>query len=130
MADSVNNRVIYSGKREYTVHCTNISDGTGETDAVKVDISTLTKLDGTVPTKTAVKEIQWNMQGITSVRLEWDHATDDLITVLSGSGYMDLSNTPGLIDPGSAGGTGDIVATTAGAVSGGTYHITLVVELL
>ncbi len=130
MADSVDSLVVYNGKRKYIVRLTNVSDGTGESAVIKVDISTLFKLDGTAPTKTSVKEIYWNIQGFSSVRLFWDHTTDDEIAMLSGSGYMDLTETPGLVDPASAGGTGDILLTTANAASGATYTIILVVELL
>lgn len=130
MADSVDSLVLQSGGKHHIVRLTNISDGTGETSVAKVDISTLVKSDGTVPTRTRVKEIFWNIQGFTSIRLYWDHTTDDEIAMLSGSGYLDLHAVGGLLDPASTGGTGDILLTTAGAVSGATYTILLVVELI
>lgn len=130
MADIVNSLVLQSGGKHHIVRLTNISDGTGESDVVKVDVSTLLKSDGTVPTYTRVKEIWWTSGGFTSIRLEWDATTDDEIAVLSGSGYLDLHAIGGLIDPKSTGTTGDILLTTAGAVSGATYTIILVVELL
>lgn len=130
MADSTDNLVLQSGGKHHIVRLQNISDGTGESGVVKVDLSALVKSDGTAPTKSRVKEIFWNSGGFTSIRLYWDHTTDDEIAALSGSGYLDFHSIGGLLDPASTGGTGDILLTTAGAISGATYTIVLVVELL
>jgi hypothetical protein len=130
MADTVDVKVQFPGTRKRVVHLTNISDGTGESAVVKVDVSALTGPDGSAPTYTAVEEIQYAIQGFTSVRLLWDATTDDEIAVLpSGSGYMNFRDAGGLVDPKSTGFTGDILLTTAGAVSGATYDITMVVRL-
>jgi len=130
MADTVDTLVVHKGKKIYVVRLTNISDGTGESGVAKVDISTLTGQNGSAPTYTKIREISWSIQGFTSVRLYWDHTTDDEIAVLgTGNGYMDFTAVGGLVDPRSTGGTGDILLTTAGTTSGNTYTITLVVEL-
>ncbi len=130
MADVVDTAVIRSGPRIYVARFTNVSDGTGESAVTKVDISTLTGLNGLAPTYTKVREIHWSIQGFTSVRLFWDHTTDDEIDVLAaGFGFRDYTGVGGLVDPKSAGGTGDILLTTAGLVSGATYDITLVLQL-
>jgi hypothetical protein len=130
MADAVDTIVLRQGRNKHIVRLLNISDGTGEAAVVKVDISTLTGPDGTPPTKTVIEEIEWSIQGFTSVRLLWDHTTDDEIAALAaGNGYKNYKNSGGLVDPASAGDTGDILLTTAGAVSGATYDITLVVRL-
>lgn len=130
MADTVDTLVVHKGKKIYTVRLTNISDGTGESAVAKVDISTLTGPNGAAPSYTKIREISWSIQGFTSVRLFWDHTTDDEIAVLgTGTGYMDWTGVGGLIDPKSSGGTGDILLTTAGTTSGNTYTITIVVEL-
>lgn len=126
MADVVDTIVLLNGKRRYIARFTNVSDGTGETAVIKVDKSTLTNSNGTEPTTLNVESIQWSIQGFTSVRLLWDHTTDDEIDVLaSGNGYRDYSQAGALKDPASAGQTGDILLTTAGAISGATYDITL-----
>lgn len=130
MADTVTTQILASGPRYHTVHLTNISDGTGESGVIKVDISTLNLGNGVAPTRTSVKEIQWSIQGFTSVRFYWDHTTDDTIGVLAaGNGYAEFGMLGFLSDPGSAGGTGDILLTTAGATTGATYDITLVLTL-
>lgn len=130
MVDTVDSLVVFAGTRRRVVRLTNISDGTGESDVVKVDVSTLVGPDGTAPTYTVIEEIQWSINGFTSVRLEWDATTDDEIAVLgTGNGYFNFKNAGGLVDPKSTGTTGDIMLTTAGAVSGATYDITLVLRL-
>lgn len=131
MADTVDSLVVFSGNNRYVVRLTNISDGTGESGVIKVDKSALIGPDGVnAPSKLVLEEMQWSIQGFSSVRLAWDHTTDDEISVLgSGNGFFNFKNAGGLVDPGSTGGTGDILLTTAGAASGATYDITLVVRL-
>lgn len=125
MADAVSTQVVFSGATKYAARFTCISDGTGENLVTKIDISTLPG----APTYTAIEEVSWDVQGFTSVRAYWDHTTDDIIDIWSGRGarsYFDISQ---LVDPRSAGGTGDILFTSAGATSGATYDITLVIHL-
>ena len=126
MADVVDTNVVFSGTRRYIVRLTNISDGTGESGVIKVDKSTLVNSNGVEPAAINVESIQWTMGGFQSVRLYWDHTTDDEIDVLSTtSGFRDYTLGGVLKDPRSTGGTGDILLTTAGAISGATYDIVL-----
>lgn len=125
MADVVDTRTIFLGTRKAAFRFTNVSDGTGESAVVKVDISTFLNSHGVAPTKTVIEQLEWAIQGFTSVRLFWDHTADDEIAVLSGAGFKDYREYGGMTDPASAGGTGDILITTAGAASGATYDITL-----
>jgi hypothetical protein len=130
MTDTVDSKVVFAGTRRRVVKLINISDGTGESDVVKVDVSALVGPDGTAPTYIAIDEVQWSIQGFTSVRLEWDATTDDEALVLAaGNGYLNFTNVGGLVDPKSSGTTGDLLLTTAGAVSGATYDITLSLRL-
>lgn len=126
MADVVDTIVLESTMQRHVIRITNVSDATGESAVAKVDKSTLTSFDGLEPAYLIVDEIEWSIQGFTSVRLFWDHTTDDEIAVLpAGSGYRNYWSDGGLKDPRSAGGAGDIVLTTAGAASGATYDIRL-----
>jgi len=129
MADTVDTIVVFNGTRKKTLRLTNVSDATGESAVVKADISTYTGPDGTAPTKVVIEEIEWAIQGFTSVRLFWDHTTDDEIAVLTGVGSVSWKDFGGLVDPASSGGTGDIILTTAGAVSGATYDISITFRL-
>jgi hypothetical protein len=132
MADAVAVRVIGETKHHYIIHCTNISDGTGESAVVKADKSTLLAIDGAEPASLDIDKVVWCCDGM-AVRILFDHTTDDLALALSGSGSidfrsMDLDLVPGdsrLKDPRSAGATGDILFTTVGHTSGDTYNITL-----
>lgn len=128
MADAVTSKILVSGSKRIIVHLTNISDGTGESAVVKIDKSTLLGPDGTEPSKLVLEEVSGTVQGFTSVRLLWDHTTDDVGVVL-GTGYNYFCFPGGHPDPASSGGTGDIVLTTAGAASGATYDITIVARL-
>lgn len=129
MVDAVDTLVLHSGSRRYAARFTNISDSTGEAAVIKIDLSTLIGPDGTAPTRFVVEELEWNIQGFTSVALYWDHTTDDIIDVLAGVGYKDYRPVGGAVDPASAGGTGDVVLTTAGASATATYDITIVGRL-
>lgn len=126
MADAVTTNVIAQDETHYVVHLTNISDGTGESGVVKVDKSALTSRVGAEPAALDIEQIRWAIQGFTSVRLLWDHTTDDVAMVLCGSGYDDFRNCGGALkDPRSSGTTGDILLTTNGGSSGASYDITI-----
>lgn len=137
MADAVTSNVVINTPTHHVVHLTNISDGSGESAVIKVDKSTLTDSSNPAvePDSLDIEQVRWAVQGFTSVRILWDHATDDVALVLSGSGYDDfrgrdkgaggVTQTSGLKDPRSSGGAGDILLTTNGGASGSTYDITL-----
>lgn len=135
MADAVAVRVIADTASHYVVHCTNISDGTGESAVVKVDKSAIgVASDGAEANSLDIEKVVWACEGM-SVQIHWEHTTDDLALALSGHGSLDfagaqgavggLVKTGGLKDPRSSGGTGDIVFTTTGHTSGDTYNVTL-----
>ena len=129
MADAVDTINVSLGPHRIVKRFTNISDGTGEADVVKFDASaTVGPVNGFAPVSFTVEEVFWNIQGFTSVRIEWDANTDDECLVLSGSGYLNLTEVGGLKDPRSTGFTGDVLFTTAGATSGATYTIVMVVR--
>lgn len=130
MADAVDTLTLVKGSKRIVVRLTNISDGTGESAVVKIDKSGLTGPDGTEPSKLVIERVEYDIQGFTSIRLYWDHTTDDEICVLGpGVGYLDWREVGGLVDPGSAGETGDVILTTNGHSSGDTYTITIYARL-
>jgi len=135
MADTVEVEKIYgansaeAGRGRYVYRLSNKSDSTGENAVTKIDISSLfapgpgkTKL---TPTYTVVERIDYRVTGFDYVELLWDHDTDDQIAVLREQGVIDFTPFGGQIDPKSAGGTGDIKLTTAGATTGGSYEIAI-----
>lgn len=130
MADTVDVRPLFIGTRRVAYRFTNVCDGTGESAVKKIDISTLVGPNGiNAPTRTTIEQLEWSIQGFTSVRLSWDHTTDDEIAVLAGAGFKDFREVGGMVDPASAGDTGDIMLTTAGNTAGATYDITIVLRL-
>jgi hypothetical protein len=132
MADTVDTIVVSATKRKYTVRLINVSDATGESAVVKVDLTSAAVKaanGGTIPTYCMLDEIKWDVQGFTSVRLFWNHTTPDEMVVCSGQGAMSYTDVGGLKDPKSSGGNGSVSLTTAGATSGNTYDITLILRL-
>ena len=129
MADEVATNVIFNGNRRYAARFTNLCDGTGEAAVKKIDISTLVGPDGSAPTRTAIEWIEYDVQGFTSVRLDWDHTTPDEIAFISGQGLLDFTAYGGMVDPASTGGTGDILLTTAGNAATNSYTITIGLRL-
>lgn len=130
MPDTVDSKYIFKGTRKACIHLTNVSDGTGESAVVKVDVSGLVGPDGTAPTYTNVEKIEGMVQGFTSVNLHFDATTDDELAILgTGYSYLDWTDAGGNVDPKSTGTTGDIVLTTVGAAANATYDITITFRL-
>lgn len=131
MADTVRTMTVRNATHlngVLVVNLTNESDGTGESAVTKVDISNFTTPKGIAATYSAVQRIEYAVNGM-SVRLHWDHTTDDTIAELAGNGIIDQSIDGNRVDPRSSGGTGDILLTTTGHTAGDTYDITLYVKL-
>ncbi len=138
MADAVVVSVLEETKTHYAIHMTNHSDGTGESTVTKVDKSTLLASDDAEPASLDIEQVTWAIQGFSSVNVLWDHTTNDVALLLSGSGFNDftfraeelisVSRSNGLTDPRSSGSTGDILVTTLGAAADSTYDITMILR--
>ncbi len=130
MTDAVDSLVVETNNRYYKVKITNRSDGTGESGVVKVDKSTLVASNGLEPRNLIIDLVEGSIGGFTSVRFDFDHTTDDeALTLAPGPVYVDYRDVGGIRDPLSAGGTGDLLCTTVGAVSGAVYDLTLSLRL-
>lgn len=123
MPDVVDSKYISKG-RYHSIRLQNRSDSTGESDVTKIDISGLLTPSGAVCTWIVVDRIEYSISGMT-VRLNWDHTTDDELATLAGSGALDWSAVGGNADPKTAGDTGDVLLTTIGQAAGSTYDITI-----
>ena len=130
MADAVATQTIQDGERNAVLRFTNVSDGTGESNVVKVDVSALAKnARGQCCTEVHIQRIYWATVGM-SVKLDFDASTNVLAIGLpadsTGDEYYDsfsaIPNNAG------SGKTGDILISTTGHSSGDTYMIIL--ELL
>lgn len=120
MADAVSSQTIIDGPRHAVMKFTNLSDGTGESAVLKVDVSALSG----APSEVAIQRIHYCVNGMVATLL-WDADTDVTIVELAGDGTLDFSHFGGLPNNGGAGVTGDILLTTTGAASGDSYSIVL-----
>jgi len=122
-ADSVTSQIIFEGERSLIMKFTNISAGSGESAALKVDVSTLTPSNsGFACDRVTVTKIYIANHGM-EVRMLWD-ATTDVPFFLSSPGAtqtLDFTGFGGIPNDAGAGVTGDIVFTTSDASAGDTY---------
>lgn len=134
MADTVTSRQIFDGMRYVEYEFTNKSDGTGESAVQKIDISTLVGQDGKSgsTTNNNVQSLtfvsgDWEVNGFNHISILWDRTSaDELVTLISDSGGVDLFATGGATEADTAAaGTGDILLTTDGGASGSSYRIRL-----
>ena len=127
MADAVASQTILDGERLFIAKFTNISDGTGESAVVKIDVSTLAVNGfGLACNGVKINKIYGTTHGM-EVRILWDATTDVFVwQIPQNSNYlMDLSSFGGIPNNAGAGSTGDVLFTTADASSGDMYSIVL-----
>jgi hypothetical protein len=123
MADAVTSQTLIDGERLVIMKFTNISDGTGESAALKVDVSALAaSATGAVCDRVTVTKIYIATHGM-EVRMLWDASTDVpfFLSSPNTTQTLDMSAFGGITNNGGAGVTGDIVFSTADASSGDTY---------
>tara|TARA_R110002126_G_scaffold57859_5_gene153135 strand:- start:2537 stop:2947 length:411 start_codon:yes stop_codon:yes gene_type:complete len=127
MADAVTSQTILDGERLFIAKFTNISDGTGETAVVKIDVSTLAPNSFNLACNgVKLNKIYATTHGM-EVRILWDATTDVFAWMVpQNTNYlMDLSSFGGIPNNASTGVTGDVLFTTADASSGDMYTIVL-----
>ena len=127
MADALTSQVIEDGPRNAVLKFTNVSDGTGQSLAVLVDVSTLSSdpLTKQVCNGVTLQSITYSNVGM-GVELFWDATTNiPLLNLLQDwSDQLDFTPT-GIPNNGAAAKTGDILITTTGATAGDTYLLVL-----
>ena len=98
MADAVTSQTIFDGDIKVIQKFTNISDGTGESEVKKVDVSALTTNGhGQTCTSVTIEKIWWQCVGM-KTRLFFDATSNAFIIELgeNQSGYHDYSSFGGL----------------------------------
>ena len=123
MADSVTSQTLIDGERMVIMKFTNISDGTGESAVLKVDVSALTpSASGQTCTRVTVNKIYIANHGM-EVRMYWDASTDVpfFLSSPTATQTLDMSSFGGITNNGGTGVNGNIVFSTADASSGDTY---------
>ena len=127
MADVVASQTIIDGQKTAVLKLTNVSDGNGEANVVKVDVSGLSALpNGTACTGVVIEKIWWQCIGM-KVQLLWD-ATTNLFCIELGenqSGHHDYTDFGGFPNNAGGGKTGDLLFTTVGHTDGDTYTVIL-----
>ena len=125
MADAVKSQTIEDGPRRAVMKFNNLSDGTGESAVLKVDVSALSAHpDQGACTGVKIRSVQYDIFGM-SVSILWDATADVTALILSGYGKQDFKKLGNIKNNAGAGKTGDILFTTNGASAGDTYSITL-----
>ena len=122
MADAVASQVLLDGPRNAVLKFTNVSDGTGETNALKVDASTL---DG-APGDLRIDKIHFATSGM-GVDILWNADSNVLAWHIPANqeGCFDFCAFGGLINDAGTGKNGDILFTTVGQANGDRYAIVL-----
>jgi len=129
MADAVTSQTLVDGTQRAVFKFTNISDGTGESGVVKIDVSALAPFQGEPCTGVSLQRVDAMTAGM-GLNLLWD-ATTDVVALTFGEAdfiSLDFSRFGGITNNAGAGKTGDLLFTTVGAASGDRY--TVVIEVL
>lgn len=127
MADNVTSQTILDGERLFIGKYTNISDGTGETGVIKVNVSDLARNSFNLACNGVKINKIWTAVHGMEVRILWDATTDLLAWQANSNGpyLMDFSSFGGIENNAGTGKTGDILFTTHAPTAGGTYTIIL-----
>jgi hypothetical protein len=137
MADVVVSQLIANGPRNWGYVFTNESDGTGETNVVKVDGSSTGPLGVVIGGTTIypashikIREIEYDISPGLKLEIIWDATSPQVATVLGGFGRLRYFEFGGLAAVGSTGAlitgaTGKILFTTVGATPGASYTVFL-----
>ena len=127
MADAVTSQTILDGERLLIVKFTNISDSTGESAVLKIDVSTLNpNAFGLACDGVKINRI-WAQTDGRGVDILWDADTDLICETIPQNQFyfMDYSSFGGLPNNAGTGKTGDVRFSTVGAAAGDRYTITL-----
>jgi len=81
MADTVSTKVLANTKYQYIVNLYGLSDGTGESNVVKVDKSSLLNLNNEEPDELYLDRAEWSIGGHAKVTLNWDRRGSEVQTI-------------------------------------------------
>jgi hypothetical protein len=130
MADAVTSQIILDGERLFIGKYTNISDSTGESGVVKIDVSALNaSAAGNACNGVKINKI-WAQTSGMGVDILWDASTDLICETIPENQFflMDYSEFGGLPNNAGSGKTGDVLFTTVGAAAGDRY--TIIIEAI
>jgi len=127
MADTVSSQTILDGERLFIGKFTCISDGTGETGVIKINVSALNpNAFGFACNGIKINKI-WSANHGLNVRILFDATADTFAWVIpQNSNYlMDFSSFGGIPSNAGAGVTGNVLFTTTDASAGDSYTIVI-----
>jgi hypothetical protein len=127
MADVVTTQtLIDTSGVKFVAKLTNLSDGTGETDVIKVDASATTFMTEDGARKIAKIWFSVNTANPKSaVELKWAGATNATALFLSGQGFFDLRDAGDEITNNAITPTGDVLLSTKNFASGDNYSLVI-----
>ena len=127
MADAVASQTLLDGERLFIAKFTNISDGTGETAVVKIDVTTLARSSFNLACNGVKINKIWATTHGMEVRILWDASTDVFAWLVpQNTNYLlDFSSFGGLQNNAGTGVNGNVLFTTSDASSGDMYTIVL-----
>jgi len=127
MADAVGSQTLFDGERVAIMKFTNTSDGTGETNVVKVNPASLNpSAAGGACNRVTLTKITGLTHGM-EVQLKWKASTPVVIeTIPQNNAYQqDFSAIGGLTNNAGTGVDGAITFTTLDVSAGDTYTVVL-----
>ena len=131
MADAVATQTIQDDAKTAIFRFTNVSDGTGESAVVKIDVSSLAPdpMTNAACSSVTLQKIYYTTIGM-GVKVFFDADTDVLAWQLNAdwTDTLDFSDFTGIPNNSGSGKTGDIAFTTVGHSSGDVYNIVIQVS--
>lgn len=126
MVDTVKSRIFKDGTDSAGFLFTNKSDGTGETEVVKIDASEL-NFANTNPI-VDITICSWYISSGKSVEVMFDGTPNSTAIILTGSGSINFTRGTGEIKNDANTPTGDILFSTIGFANNDIYSILLEVK--
>lgn len=122
MSDAVATHVLHDGPRNYVVRLSSVSDGTGESAALKINPALLHE----APVDLVLDKISWTTAGM-GVQLHWDGDEPALLWSIPAddTNEIDFCRMGGLRNPRRTGWTGKITLTTVGHTNNDAYNVVL-----
>ncbi len=117
MADTVRTQLIHNGPKNFVVHLSNTSDGTGENKVKKIDIATINATSGFPPID-RLTLLKYTISTINMGVILWWEATPSIPLLIFPQNYntiVDLTPRGGIANDTSTGRTGNVLLSTVGA---------------
>ena len=127
MADAVGTTTLINTQRRLVMKFQNLSDGTGESAVIKVDVDAFLGPNLANCVAVAIDKVEYNVQGMNvaiKVAGTINSISTPTVLLLQGYGVKDMREAGGINCRGT-GSTNDITFTTSGQTSGASYDITL-----